>query len=198
MTRRGYRYAWYTGRPANDCVYLLVRRPLYPRPAGAADQGRSRTDRHRNRPATRARLRAVLHNDGPATRLARRSRAAYMDRQRGYRDFRSAATVACGLARSFGQLFLARVSVGVGEATLSPCALSMIADSFPEERRGKPIAFYSAALTLGAGIASLAGRQRTRMVENCFGHRSAYLGPRSRPGSSRSSPSACRESRLPY
>ena len=37
----------------------------------------------------------------------------------------SAATVACGLARSFGQLFLARVSVGVGEATLSPCALSM-------------------------------------------------------------------------
>jgi len=69
----------------------------------------------------------------------------------------SLATAACGLARSFGQLFLARVSVGVGEATLSPCALSMIADSFPEERRGKPIAFYSAALTLGAGIASLAG-----------------------------------------
>ncbi|MBT8440855.1 MAG: MFS transporter [Gammaproteobacteria bacterium] len=69
----------------------------------------------------------------------------------------SLATAACGLARNFGQLFLARVSVGVGEATLSPCALSMIADSFPEERRGKPIAFYSAALTLGAGIASLAG-----------------------------------------
>ncbi|MFW2404644.1 MAG: spinster family MFS transporter [Gammaproteobacteria bacterium] len=69
----------------------------------------------------------------------------------------SLATVACGLARNFGQLFLARVSVGVGEATLSPCALPMIADSFPEERRGKPVAFYSAALTIGAGIASLAG-----------------------------------------
>lgn len=69
----------------------------------------------------------------------------------------SIATAACGLARNFGQLFLARVSVGIGEATLSPCALSMIADSFPEDRRGKPIAFYSAALTLGAGIASLAG-----------------------------------------
>lgn len=69
----------------------------------------------------------------------------------------SLATAACGLARTFTQLFLARVSVGVGEATLAPCALSMIADSFPEERRGKPIAFYSAALTLGAGIASLVG-----------------------------------------
>jgi len=69
----------------------------------------------------------------------------------------SLATAACGLARNFPQLFMARVSVGVGEATLSPCALSMIADSFPEERRGKPIAFYSAALTLGAGIASLVG-----------------------------------------
>jgi len=69
----------------------------------------------------------------------------------------SLATAACGLARSFAQLFVARVSVGVGEATLSPCALSMIADSFPEERRGKPIAFYSTALTLGAGVASLVG-----------------------------------------
>ncbi len=69
----------------------------------------------------------------------------------------SAATATCGLARNFGQLFLARVGVGVGEATLSPCALSMIADSFPEERRGKPVAFYSAALSVGGGLASLAG-----------------------------------------
>ncbi|MEE4184260.1 MAG: MFS transporter [Gammaproteobacteria bacterium] len=69
----------------------------------------------------------------------------------------SLATAMCGLARNFGQLFLARISVGVGEATLAPCALPMIADSFPPEKRGKPVAFYSAALSLGAGIASLAG-----------------------------------------
>lgn len=69
----------------------------------------------------------------------------------------SLATAACGLARTFGQLFSARIAVGVGEATLSPCALSMIADSFPEKRRGKPVAFYTAALSLGAGIASLTG-----------------------------------------
>ena len=67
----------------------------------------------------------------------------------------SAATAASGLAKSFAHLFIARVSVGAGEATLSPCAMSMISDSFPPERRGKPIAFYTAALSLGAGIASL-------------------------------------------
>ena len=69
----------------------------------------------------------------------------------------SLATAASGLARSFGALFVARMSVGIGEATLSPCAMSMIGDSFPPERRGKPVAFYSAALGLGAGIASLIG-----------------------------------------
>ncbi|WEN14097.1 MFS transporter [Rhodanobacter sp. AS-Z3] len=69
----------------------------------------------------------------------------------------SVATAASGLARDFWHLFGARMSVGVGEATLSPAAMSMIGDSFPPERRGKPIAFYSAALTLGAGIASLLG-----------------------------------------
>ncbi|QFU75542.1 MFS transporter [Halioglobus maricola] len=69
----------------------------------------------------------------------------------------SAATAWCGLAKNFVQLGLARISVGIGEATLSPCALSMIADRFPEEQRGKPVAFYSAALSVGAGVASLVG-----------------------------------------
>ncbi len=69
----------------------------------------------------------------------------------------SLATAASGLARDFWHLFVARMSVGVGEATLSPCAMSMIGDSFPPERRGKPVALYSAALGLGSGIASLIG-----------------------------------------
>ena len=67
----------------------------------------------------------------------------------------SAATAASGLVKNFAQLFIARMTVGAGEATLSPCAMSMISDSFPPEKRGKPIAFYTAALSLGAGIASL-------------------------------------------
>lgn len=67
----------------------------------------------------------------------------------------SAATVATGMAKNFVQLFIARMSVGVGEATLSPATFSMICDSFPPEKRGKPIAFYSSALPIGAGVASL-------------------------------------------
>ena len=69
----------------------------------------------------------------------------------------SFATAISGLARSFLHLFLARMAVGVGEATLSPAAMSMISDSFPAEKRGKPIAVYVAALSVGAGIASLIG-----------------------------------------
>jgi len=67
----------------------------------------------------------------------------------------SIATAATGLAKSFIHVFVARMCVGVGEAALSPTAMSMISDSFEPERRGKPIAFYTAALSLGAGIASL-------------------------------------------
>lgn len=67
----------------------------------------------------------------------------------------SAATIATGMAKNFTQLFIARMSVGVGEATLSPATFSIIGDSFPPEKRGKPIAFYSSALPVGAGIASL-------------------------------------------
>jgi MFS family permease len=67
----------------------------------------------------------------------------------------SAATAASGLAKNFMHLFIARMSVGVGEATLSPCTMSMISDSFPKDRRARPIAFYTMALSLGAGIASL-------------------------------------------
>ena len=67
----------------------------------------------------------------------------------------SLATAASGIAKNFWHLFIARMSIGAGEATLGPCAMSMISDSFPREKRGKPIAFYSAALSLGAGIASL-------------------------------------------
>lgn len=69
----------------------------------------------------------------------------------------SAATAASGLAKNFWHLFVARMAVGVGEATLSPCAMSIISDSFPKHKRGKPIAVYTAALSIGSAIASLIG-----------------------------------------
>ncbi len=71
----------------------------------------------------------------------------------------SLATALSGLARSFGQLFAARLTIGGGEATLSPCALSLISDSFPKARRARAISFYLMALSLGGGIANLVGGQ---------------------------------------
>ena len=44
-------------------------------------------------------------------------------------------TIACGMASTYIHLFLARVGVGVGEASLSPSAYSLLADSVPTEKR---------------------------------------------------------------
>jgi len=66
----------------------------------------------------------------------------------------SIATAASGLARNFWQLFIARMGIGAGEATLSPAAFSIIGDAFPPEKRGKPIAIYTMALVVGASAAS--------------------------------------------
>jgi len=69
----------------------------------------------------------------------------------------SVATAVCGLARSFWELFAARVSVGVGEAALSPAAYSMIADLFPPQRLGRALAVYTVGAFAGAGLAYLIG-----------------------------------------
>ena len=69
----------------------------------------------------------------------------------------SAMTVATGLARSFTQLVLARVGVGVGEAAGTPPAHSLISDYFPVHRRGRALAIYSSGLFVGAACAYLGG-----------------------------------------
>jgi MFS family permease len=48
------------------------------------------------------------------------------------------------------------MAVGIGEAVLSPSAMSLIGDSFPEEKRARPVAFYSAALSLAVGLSAIA------------------------------------------
>ena len=64
----------------------------------------------------------------------------------------SLATAMCGLAKSFVQLFLARMAVGVGEAALSPAAYSMITDSFPKSKLGLALGEYSNGSFLGGGL----------------------------------------------
>ena len=67
------------------------------------------------------------------------------------------ATMSCGLARSFVQLFFGRVLVGVGEATLGPSAISMLSDYFPRNRLARALSFYTGAQYLGAGFALVVG-----------------------------------------
>ena len=68
-------------------------------------------------------------------------------------------TATCGLAKNYWQLFLARVGVGVGEATLTPSALSLLSDYFPRESRGRAVGFYNMGVSVGAGIAFIVGGQ---------------------------------------
>jgi MFS family permease len=68
-------------------------------------------------------------------------------------------TATCGLAKNYWQLFIARIGVGVGEATLTPSALSLLSDYFPRESRGRAVGFYNMGVSVGAGIAFILGGQ---------------------------------------
>ena len=69
----------------------------------------------------------------------------------------SLATTASGVAQSFWHLMLARVGVGAGEATLNPCATSMLTDLFPRHRITAAMAVYAMGATIGMGTAFLFG-----------------------------------------
>ena len=64
---------------------------------------------------------------------------------------------ACGLASTYWHLLLARFGVGVGEASLSPAAYSMIADLFPPRRLALAIGVYSTGAGIGGSLAYVAG-----------------------------------------
>jgi predicted MFS family arabinose efflux permease len=83
----------------------------------------------------------------------------------------SGMTALCGLAQNFGQLLLARVGVGVGEAGCTPAAHSLISDMVPLERRSSAIAFYG----LGIPIGTLLGMIIGGFLADVVGWRSAFL-----------------------
>jgi MFS family permease len=69
----------------------------------------------------------------------------------------SLLTAVTGFARNFGQLFAARIGVGVGEATLGPAAVSLIADTFPRRGLATAMSVYQMGSFAGAGIAYALG-----------------------------------------
>jgi MFS family permease len=78
----------------------------------------------------------------------------------------SVMTAFCGLAKGYGQLFLARMGVGFGEGALSPSALSMISDYFPREKLARAISVYSMGIAVGSGIALLVGGSIIHLVSS--------------------------------
>ena len=89
----------------------------------------------------------------------------------------SLCTALCGLGRSFRQMLLLRFGVGLGEATLNPCAYSIITDSFPEDRRSTALSVYSMGMNIGAGMAFLMGGLVIRFASEHQAWSLPFLGP---------------------
>jgi MFS family permease len=78
----------------------------------------------------------------------------------------SVMTAVSGAARNYWELALARMGVGVGEAVINPCALSMIADYFPKERLSLALSVYMMGIQIGAGLAMIIGGVVAQAVAN--------------------------------
>lgn len=62
----------------------------------------------------------------------------------------SGFTTLCGTAASFGQLFLFRIGVGVGEAGGMAPAMAIVSESFPKEQRARALSVFSIGSPLGS------------------------------------------------
>ncbi len=78
----------------------------------------------------------------------------------------SAGTLACGFSQSFAQLFASRIVVGLGEAVLSPAAISLISDYFPPQRRGTAVGCFLSGIAMGIGASILIGGGVLHFVQN--------------------------------
>lgn len=75
----------------------------------------------------------------------------------------STMTALSGFARDQLTLSLARMGVGVGEASASPTAYSLISDYFPKRQRATALAVYSSGLYIGGGVSLLIGAKIGQM-----------------------------------
>jgi MFS family permease len=85
----------------------------------------------------------------------------------------SVMTAGSGLTRTFWQLALMRMGVGVGEASLSPAAYSLIADYFPRESLGVAISVYYMGVYLGTSVSLLL----TGQIIDMIGHTPTIVVP---------------------
>ncbi len=72
----------------------------------------------------------------------------------------------CGLANSFATLFLARIGVAIGEATLSPAAVSLLSQKFPKTLLARALGVFQSGIFIGSAMALLAGGGLLAWLEN--------------------------------
>ena len=82
----------------------------------------------------------------------------------------SALTAISGAAQRFGHMIAARMLVGVGEATLTPAALSMLSDSLPPDKRSRAVGIYYAASPIGFAASLFV----TALLEPIIGWRGCF------------------------
>lgn len=80
----------------------------------------------------------------------------------------STMTALSGFARNYLSLSLARMGVGVGEATASPTAYSLISDYFPSRQRATALAIYSSGLYIGGGVSLFIGAKISQVWDAAY------------------------------
>ncbi len=83
----------------------------------------------------------------------------------------SVATALAAFARSYAALFIARATVGIGEAAYGTISPALLADYFPRERRGRVFAIFFAAIPIGSALGYVVGG----LVDRYFGWRQAFF-----------------------
>jgi MFS transporter, Spinster family, sphingosine-1-phosphate transporter len=82
----------------------------------------------------------------------------------------SLATLFTGLARSYGQLFLARAVLGIGEASYYPAGTALLGDYFKKEGRGRAMSIWAAGTAVGIAVGFAGGG----IVASILGWRAAF------------------------
>ncbi|SKC88027.1 Major Facilitator Superfamily protein [Burkholderia sp. CF099] len=91
-------------------------------------------------------------------------------------SFWSLMTAISGLSHNFVQLGTARIGVGIGEASATPAAVSLLGDYFERARRGTVLALYSVGVYVGAGASLAIGGSIVSAWERTYAHGTAPLG----------------------
>jgi predicted MFS family arabinose efflux permease len=83
----------------------------------------------------------------------------------------SGMTALTGLSRSFAELVLVRIGVGIGEAGGTPPSHALISDYFPPKRRATALGVFS----LGVPLGTMVGYSLGGWLGEQFGWRAAFL-----------------------